>query len=240
MGAGEMIHVTVNDLTVEVVRKNIKNLNLTVYPPDGRVRLSVPKRASRQEIESFIGSKTTWIKEKQKGVKLREDQARPVTHYLPGELHDLAGKTYRLRHVFIKKGKQRVVIVNDPTADTMELYIRPDHDFESRQRIVQAFYREYLNEKIPEYISKWESVMGVTVKEWRVKRMKTRWGTCNIRDKRIWINLELAKKKLEYLEYIVVHELTHLLEKHHNDRFKGYMDKFMPEWQRLKDELNKY
>jgi len=106
----------------------------------------------------------------------------------------------------------------------MELYIRPDIDFESRQRIMHGFT---------------ESVMGVVVKEWRVKRMKTRWGSCNIRDKRVWINLQLAKKSPEYLEYIVVHEMTHLLEKSYNNRFKGFMDKFEPDWRRLKDELNK-
>jgi hypothetical protein len=120
----------------------------------------------------------------------------------------------------------------------MDLYVRPGHTKEKRERIVSQWYREELKHLIPEYIKKWEDTIGVTVNEWGVKLMKTKWGTCNEQDKRIWINLELAKKNPRCLEYIIVHEMVHLLERHHNDRFKAYMDEFLPNWKSIRDELN--
>ena len=120
----------------------------------------------------------------------------------------------------------------------MDLYVRPGHTKEKRERIVSQWYREELKRLIPEYIEKWEDTIGVTVNEWGIKLMKTKWGTCNEQDKRIWINLELAKKNPRCLEYIIVHEMVHLLERHHNDRFKAYMDEFLPNWKSIRDELN--
>ena len=120
----------------------------------------------------------------------------------------------------------------------MDLYVRPGHTKEKRERIVSQWYRDELKRLIPEYIEKWEDTIGVTVNEWGVKLMKTKWGTCNEQDKRIWINLELAKKNPRCLEYIIVHEMVHLLERHHNDRFKAYMDEFLPNWKSIRDELN--
>jgi predicted metal-dependent hydrolase len=120
----------------------------------------------------------------------------------------------------------------------MDLYVRPGQTIEKRERIVSQWYREELKRLIPEYIEKWEDTIGVTVNEWGVKLMKTKWGTCNEQDKRIWINLELAKKNPKCLEYIIVHEMVHLLERNHNDRFKAYMDEFLPNWKSIRDELN--
>ena len=120
----------------------------------------------------------------------------------------------------------------------MDLYVRPGHTKEKRERIVSQWYREELKSLIPEYIEKWEDTIGVTVNEWGIKLMKTKWGTCNEQDKRIWINLELAKKNPRCLEYIIVHEMVHLLERNHNDKFKAYMDEFLPNWKSIRDELN--
>lgn len=224
------------DIEVEVVRKNIKNINLRICPPAGKVRASIPETLKIHVLDSFIRSKMAWIKEKQIEVQSKAFKIEPEKCYVSGEMHTLGGQVYRLNIVFIKRGKQQVKVTG---ADTIEMHIRPNTRMESRQRLMHEFYRGFLQGKIPAYIAKWVPIMGVNVKEWRVKRMKTKWGTCNIRDKRIWINLELAKKKTDYLEYIIVHEMTHLLEKYHNDDFKAHMDSFIPHWRRLKDELNK-
>lgn len=121
----------------------------------------------------------------------------------------------------------------------LELRIPPGKPFQRRQTLLYRWYREMLREQIPALISKWEQIMGIRVDEWGIKRMKTRWGTCNFRTRRIWLNLELAKKAPSCLEYIIVHEMVHLLERHHNDRFTGYMDRFMPGWRTRREELNR-
>ncbi|NLY36323.1 MAG: M48 family metallopeptidase, partial [Tissierellia bacterium] len=143
--------------------------------------------------------------------------------------------TRYLLNVIESSQKQRVELRNKRY---MDLYVKPGHTREKRERVVREWYREELKKLIPEYVKKWESIMDVSVREWRIKLMKTRWGTCNIQAKRIWLNLELAKKNPRCLEYVVVHEMVHLFERKHNDRFKAYMDKFLPNWRGIRDELN--
>lgn len=122
---------------------------------------------------------------------------------------------------------------------TIELYVKPRTSFEKKQKIIDDWYRNQLKELTIPIVEKWESVMGVSVNEIGVRKMKTKWGTCNNETKRIWLNLELAKKPFHCIEYIIVHELVHLLERNHNERFLTYMDKFMPEWRTLRQELNR-
>lgn len=222
----------VDDLKVEVVRKQIKNMNLSVHPPDGRVRISVPKGVDEETLRFFLTSRLPWIKKQQHRLKNLE-QSLPK-EYIAGESHEVAGDSYSLNIIEESKEKQRAELRKGKQLD---LYLRPGSDKNKREQILQGFYREYLKEKIPELILKWEPIMGVKVEDWGVKRMKTRWGSCNIRDKRIWINLDLGKKHPRCLEYIVVHEMVHLLERYHNDRFKSYMDSFLPDWRSIKKEL---
>ena len=223
--------IIVEDIEVEVVKKNIKNMNLSVHQPDGRVRLSVPRRVSEENTRLFIISKLGWIKKHRE--RIASKSIETPKEFVSHESHYLFGNAYTL-NIIESKSKQRVEIQDN----YINLYVRPRSTIEKREKIMSEWYRENLKNVIPKYIKKWEDLIGVTISEWRVKLMKTRWGTCNIRDKRIWINLELAKKDLKFLDYIVVHEIVHLLERNHNDKFKSHMDIYLPNWREIQDELN--
>lgn len=227
-----MNSIVINDIEIEVIKKNIKNVHLSVHPPAGRVRLAAPENMDEEAIRLFAISKLSWIKKQRKEFDTQERQS--VREFLSGESHYFMGTRYLL-NVIESSEKQRVELRNKKY---MDLYVRLGHTKEKRERIVSQWYREELKRLIPEYIKKWEDTIGVTVNEWGVKLMKTKWGTCNEQDKRIWINLELAKKNPRCLEYIIVHEMVHLLERHHNDRFKAYMDEFLPNWRSIRGELN--
>ena len=224
----------VDDITVDVIRKNIKNIHLAVYPPSGRVRVSAPSRVTDQAIRSFIISKIGWIHKHRQKFQSREHI--PSQEYKNGEGHYLFGFRYLL-NIIEKDAKPRVVIRNQTYID---LYIRPDTPVEKRHQIMRKWYRGEIKKIIPEILQKWEDKTGLKVNDWKVKQMKTRWGSCNIREKRICINLELAKKPIRFLEFIIVHEMMHLRERLHNERFKQHMDAYVPDWRQLKMELNKF
>lgn len=222
--------LTVENIDIELIKKNIKNIHLTVHPPYGRVRLAVPNRMNDEAIMSFVISKLSWIKKQRNKYALKE---QIEVEFVSGESHYYFGTKYLL-NVIEMTGRQHVELRNN----SIDLYIRANSAFETREKVMTEWYRDNLKSVIPDYIEKWEKIIGVSVNEWGVKLMKTRWGTCNVRDKRIWINLELAKKNPRCLEYIVVHEMVHLLERYHNDNFKTYMNKFLPNWKIIRDELN--
>lgn len=224
--------IQLGEITAEVVQKDIKNIHLSVYPPLGKVRIAAPVRMDLETIRIFAISKLGWIKQQQ--TKLRNQKRESPREFLTRESHYFLGKRYLLK-VVESEGKPSVSIRHD----TLVLQVRPNTDTEQRQTILQEWYREQLKAIVPKYIDKWEKQMGVTVAEFGIKKMRTKWGTCNREAQRIWLNLELAKKPLEYLEYIIVHEMAHLLERHHNDRFIAYMNKFLPQWIHLKNELNR-
>jgi predicted metal-dependent hydrolase len=227
-----MSQIKVSDITIEVVRKDIKNLHLAVYPPVGRVRIATPLRIDDEAVRLFAISKLPWIKKQRSKFEAQERQTK--REYVSGESHYFEGARYRL-NVIYQKATPKVVIRNKKYID---LYVRPDSATEQRERVLTKWYRQRLKEKVPALLEKWQTVIGVQVNDWEVKQMKTKWGTCNIKAKRIWLNLELAKKPLHCLEYIIVHELVHLLERHHNVRFLALMDKFMPQWRAYQNELN--
>jgi predicted metal-dependent hydrolase len=228
-----MHQIIVNGFVVDVVRKNIKNLHLGVYPPNGRIRVAAPLRINDEAVRLLIISKLAWIKRQQAKFEAQERQS--AREYVSGESHYYQGRRYLL-NVIEQKGSPAVILRNNKT---MDLLVRPDSDASQRERILIAWYRQRLKEEIVPLIAKWEPIIGVEVAEWGVKQMKTKWGTCNIRAHRIWLNLELVKKPLHCLEYIIVHEMVHLLERHHNDRFRAYMNNFMPLWQYYREELNR-
>ncbi len=219
-------------IPVQVQRKSIKNLHLSVLPPDGNVRISVPEHLAEERVRAAVATRLPWIKKRQRefATQPRQSQREMVT----GETHYFEGKRYRLE-VIERPGKHEVV----PTKSRLQLIINPGTTRENRQRLLADWYRARLKERIPPLLAKWQEVIGVTANEWHVKKMKTKWGSCNIEAKRIWLNLDLACKPPECLEYILVHELVHLLERHHNDRFRDYMDEFMPNWRLYRDTLNK-
>lgn len=227
-----MNNIVIGEIDIEILRKNIKNIHLSVHPPDGRVRLAVPEKMDGDAVRIFAISKLAWIK-KQKS-KFHSQDRQSAREFLSGESHYFLGNRYLL-NVLETSGKQYAEISNKKD---INLYVRKNSTKEKREKIMLEWYREELKNLIPGYIEKWEPIMGVKVEDFGVKQMKTKWGSCNIGAKRIWINLELAKKTPRCLEYIVVHEMVHLLERKHNDIFKGYMDKFLPNWRSIKAELN--
>lgn len=228
-----MHRITVNGLTVDVVRKKIKNLHLGVYPPHGRVRVAVPLAVSDDAVRLAVIGKLVWIKRKQAIFEAQPRQSR--REMVSGESHYFLGRRYLL-NVIELNGPAKVVLRNK---STMDLYVRPETNNEKREQILLKWYREQLRVLIPPLLEKWQSVLGVQAANWGIKKMKTKWGSCNVDARRIWLNLELAKKPPQCLEYIIVHELIHLLERHHNDQFVGIMDQSLPQWRLYRAELNR-
>jgi predicted metal-dependent hydrolase len=224
--------IELGDIAVDVVQKDIKNIHLSVYPPTGKVRISAPLRMDLDTIRVFAITKLGWIKSQQK--KLLEQERETPREYLDRESHYVWGKRYLLQ-VVEKNAAPEVELKHNK----MILRIRPVTDYERKQEILEAWYREKLKEAIPALIAKWQPLMDVKVERFFVQRMKTKWGSCSPGSKSIRLNTDLAKKPPECLEYIVMHEMLHLLESTHNSRFITLMDQFMPKWRFYKDELNK-
>ena len=224
----------IDDLPVEIVRKNIRTLRLSVHMPDGRVRVSMPLRTSDATVRELVTARRAWIEKHQARFAARELPA--ALTYVSGELHAYQGELYELR-VQPTNGPARVVLQND--GSFLTLYIRSGSTVEQRRKALDNWYRQQLRELLPALLAAWQPVIGAQASSWGIRQMKTRWGTCNIQARRIWLSLELIKRPLPCLEYVVVHELTHLHERYHNARFWGFMDQFMPDWRQHKAELNR-
>ena len=219
-------------LSIDVVRKNIKNIHLSVYPPTGRVRMAVPLTIDDESARLFALSKLSWIRRHQRNFVAQERQS--PRQYVHRESHYFQGKRYLLR-VFEHDASPKVEL---KTKKYLDVYLRSGTSTAQRHTLVQTWYRAELKKQLAPLLTHWCDRMGVSINDWSIKQMQTKWGACNIEARRIWFNLELAKKPLPCLEYIVVHELVHLLERHHNAVFLSYMDKFLPQWPQLKRELN--
>jgi predicted metal-dependent hydrolase len=227
-----MHRISVSGLQVDVVRKDIKNLHLGVYPPEGRVRVAAPLRVGDEAVRLAVIEKLPWIRRQQAQFRAQERQS--PRDYTYRETHYFLGNRYLL-NVIEHTGPSRVKVHNKAQID---LYAPVGSDTEKREQIMLEWYRKELKALIPPLIAKWQERLGVTVESWGVKKMKTKWGSCNIEARRIWLNLELAKKPVQCLEYVVVHEMVHLLERNHTDRFRELMDQFMPQWRHHRDLLN--
>ena len=212
------------DLNVEIRQKQIRNLYLRVYPDEGRVVLSAPVGIGMAEMESFIQKKTEWIQKhlSQKTRRVSINSLRADD----GEMVPLWGECKRIQYVRGKKSRMAA----EPAGDELAICLRKKDGQAAAHRLLQEFYRKEMKKKIPDYITTYESKMGIRVREFGVKKMKTRWGSCNTRDRRIWLNLELALYPPSVLEFVVVHEMVHLLERLHNRRFYHFMDQFLPNW----------
>ena len=224
--------INLGEIAVDVVKKDIKNIHLSVYPPAGKVRISAPLRMDLDTIRVFAITKLGWIKSQQK--KLREQVRETPREYLDRESHYVWGKRYLLK-VIEKDAVPEVELKHSK----MILHIRPGASNGRKQEILEAWYREQLKQAVPVLIAKWEPLMGVKVGRFFVQKMKTKWGSCSHAVRSIRLNTDLAKKPPECLEYIVVHEMAHLLEPTHNSRFINLMDQFMPKWRFYKDQLNR-
>ncbi len=229
----ETQQMIVNGLIVEVVHKAIKNLHLGVYPPHGRVRVAAPIAMSDDAVRLAVIGKMGWIVRQQEKFEAQPRQSK--REMVSGESHYFLGRRYRIR-IIEDTGASKVVLRNRTTID---LYVRPGADIEQREQVLQRWYRAQLKALVPPLLEKWQPILGVQVADWRIKKMKTRWGTCNIEAQRIWLNLELAKNQVQCLEYIIVHEMLHLIERHHNEHFQSLMDHFLPLWPMYRAELNR-
>ena len=232
VGHIDMPILQLNDISIEVVYKKIKNIHLSVYPPSGQVRISAPMRMDIDTIRVFVISKLGWIRKKQE--KLREQERETVREYIDRESHYYLGRRYLLKTV-THSGPSNIVL----KYDLMVLYVRGNMSSEQKQSILEAWYRRRLKEIVQDCIDKWEKIIKVKVEEFRIKKMKTKWGTCNRSAGRIWLNLDLIKKSLHCIEYIIVHEMVHLVEKNHNEIFIAHMDRYLPKWRFYKEDLNK-
>ena len=224
--------IKVGNYEIDVIRKDIKNLHLSVHPPTGRIRIATPLTVSEEAVRLFAISKIAWIRKNRR--KLAAQPRQSQRQYIYRETHYFQGQAYLLSLV-PTTGTPKVTL---KTPNQLYLHIKENATRAQKEQAMEAWYRTELKKIIPDLIEKWETRMNVHVQEWGVKKMQTNWGTCNIEDRRIWLNLELAKKSIPCLEYIIVHEMTHLLERHHNKHFLFYMDTFLPNWTALREELN--
>lgn len=223
--------ITVSDIPVEVIRKGVKNLHLGVYPPEGRVRVTVPKNITDDNVRLAVISRLVWIRKQQ--AEFRAQPRQTERQYISGESHYFEGKRFLL-DVVERQGKHEVALTNNAK---LVLYVKAGTSVDNRARVFNDWYRSQLKQKLPDLVDKWQTKAGRSANHIQIKRMKTRWGSCNIHAKRILLNLELAKKPPECLEYILVHELIHLYERKHNENFMGHLDRCMPNWRHVRDVL---
>lgn len=224
--------IQVLDLTIDVVKKDIKNMHLAVYPPTGRIRIATPKDLNDEAIRLFAISKIRWIKKHQKN--FYEQLREAPREYITGESHYFDGKRYLLK-VIERYGKHELKIKNKTY---IELYVSPKATIAAKEKVFNEWYRDHLKEIVPEIIKIWEEKTSLNCGHWDIKKMRTKWGSCNIEKRKILLNLELAKKPRHCLEYVIVHELMHFFERNHNDNFRSLLDKFMPNWKTYKRELD--
>lgn len=225
------MQIEISGLKIEVQKKNIKNLHLSVLPPDGKVRVSAPLHLSDDSIKMFVRTKLSWIKKQQEKFKAQPRQSE--REYVSGETLYVFGQQYFLRVEYSYKGNSIVLSGNEAI-----LTVRKESTPKQREAFVNEWYRALLKEKIEIYLPKWESITGLHCDSWQTKYMTTRWGTCNTNTRKIWLNLQLAKKPIECLEYVILHELAHLKVKNHSKDFVAIMDQYMPYWRETKKLLN--
>ena len=222
------------DVEVDVCRKRIRHLYIRVGPPDGRVRVSAPLRIDDESVREAVVRRMSWIRRQRE--KHQNRSPEPQHRFVSGEQHFVDGSGVTL-NVTTYDGPPTVYLLGE---SSLEMRVRPGAGLGERRELVERWYRERLRSRIPGIIAAWEPVMGVEVEEWRIRKMKTRWGTCNCRARRIWLNLELSRRPLRCLEYVIVHEMAHLIEPSHNRRFWGILDRLMPDWPTYRAELNRF
>lgn len=222
---------TVSGIQVSVVRKDIKHVHLAVYPPEGRVRIAAPEGITDKAIHAAVASRLPWIRRQQ--ATFRRQERETSREMVAGETHWYDGRRYRLR-IVERAGRPKVRIAG---GQIMELLVRPGATTEDRAALLDRWYRARLRDQIPSLLDRWVPIMGIERPDWRIRRMRTRWGSCRTASKRIWLNVELAKKPRAHLEYIVVHELLHLAIRRHSAEFQARLGALMPHWQLLRSEL---
>lgn len=223
--------IFVEEIAVKLLQKRIKNIHLRICMPHGEVRVSAPLWVGLNEIKKFISSKIDWIKAKQIEVKNRK--LAPPLKFVSGEKHFLWGKEFELQ-VLENSGENAVLFEQN----FLELRLKKSANQTEAKKLIEDFYRQQVLQIAPNLIAKYEKKLGKKISKFGVKKMKTRWGSCNPKDRRIWLNLELAKKPMECLDFIVAHEMAHLLQANHSKKFYAALDGLLPEW-RVADKILK-
>lgn len=221
----------VDDFSVKVTRRKMKNLRLKVDRGSGEVLVSAPHWISQNHIKNFVRSQKAWIAKQRVNLKTRPQQILSLTD---GSTVSILGVDHQIT-IFTNSKRNRVALADDAK---LNLYFAEEANIDTAHTLLGKVYRDKLKQMIPELLDKWQPIVGESVNEFGVKKMKTKWGSCNINVRRIWLNLELAKYPAEILEYVLVHELTHLHERYHNARFRSLMSQFMPDWQERENRLN--
>lgn len=225
------MQIQIADISVEIIKKRIKNMHLAVLPPDGKVRVSAPLAMSDDAIAMFIRTRLGWIRKQQAKFETQPRQSK--REYVSGETLYVWGRQYFLQVEYSYKGNALVLDGNKAF-----LTVRKESTTKQREAFVNEWYRGLLKTEVEKFLPKWEKTTGLHCSGWQSKYMTTRWGTCNTNTKKIWLNLQLAKKPIECLEYVILHELTHLRVKNHGSEFIAILDQYMPYWRELKRQLN--
>ena len=221
----------ISGIPVEVIKKNIKNLHLAVLPPDGAVRVSAPLSMSDESIQLFVRTRIGWIRKQQE--RFQQQPRQSERQYVSGETLYVWGKQYFLQVEYSYKGNDLVL-----SGDKAILTVRKESSAQQRENFVNEWYRQQLKNAIEKYLPKWETITGLHCSSWQTKYMTTRWGTCNTGTRKIWLNLQLAKKSYECLEYVILHELIHLKVRSHGAEFVSLMDYYLPFWREIRKQLN--
>ncbi|MGW0019928.1 M48 family metallopeptidase [Rhodococcus sp. NPDC003382] len=225
-------YLTVRGIDIDVIYKDIKNLHIGVYPPMGRVRVAAPTRLDDDQVRLAVIQRLPWIKRQRD--KLRSAERQSEREMVTGESHYVWGVRRRLK-VVERAGRAHFEI----DGERLVLYVPADTSIEKRRDYLDKWYRDQLRQALPELISKWEQALDVSVPKWTIRRMKTKWGSCNRETRHLWVNAELAKKHPDCLEYIIVHEMTHYFERNHGERFTSLMDQYLPDWRSRREQLNR-
>jgi len=228
-----MTELIIDEWSIEVEKKKIKNLHLRIYGSNGRIKVSAPLKMDIESIKNFVLSKKEWIKKHYN--KLQSQNVPVVKNYTSDELHPFQGVEYPL--LILNTERRSHVILKD---GVIQLHINKNSSNSSVEFVLEQWYRNKLKEVLPNLIQKWETKMNVSSNDFGIKKMRTKWGTCNTTTKKIWISLELIKKQPDCLEYVVVHELIHLKERNHSPKFYAYMNQYLPNWKSIHLKLNKH
>lgn len=222
----------VNDINIEVEKKAIKNMHLSVYPPDGHVHVSAPIDMSETLIKSYVLRKMAWIIAKRKEMTsyIREENRE----YVSGEAHYFLGNLYRLKVIRTNTEIQHVV----RDGDYLQIFVRDNAKPKHIENVLYEWYREELKQIVDDYVKKWTKILDVNPQGWEIRLMSSKWGSCTRKTKRLLFNLQLAKKPLICIEYIVLHEMTHLIEPTHSNKFKLILDRHLPNWEEIQKQLN--
>ncbi|QIE43554.1 M48 family metallopeptidase (plasmid) [Rhodobacteraceae bacterium SC52] len=228
-------HHIIGGTSVEIRWKAIKNLHVGVYPPAGQVRVAAPLSVSLDAVKLAVLTRMDWVRRKQ--AQFLSQERQPQRRFVSGETHFVFGRPVRLDVIHWAKKIHRIELVG---SDRLSLSVPQDATSAERRRWLESWYKRRLKEHVVPRFAHWTTRLGVRPETWGIRPMKTKWGSCNPDKKIVWLNLELAKKPVRTTEYVLLHELAHLISPRHDDRFIQVLDENMPQWRRVRDELNRY